>query len=169
MSEQLPIILTSAIVSFIASIITFFITTVWYQARKERRLDKIHIFKQLMATRGILDYESVKAINTIHVVFNKNEDVTEACAEYINSLKFDGEFTEALEKHIEEKEQKLLKAIAKDKDLKFPNIDLNIIKNTKHNPRFLNYGVRRDEKMDKQLDELKGMLVPIAEKFFGIK
>jgi len=162
MSEQLQIILTSAVVSLIASIITFTITTVWYQSRKEKKQEKIQIFKQLMATRGILDYESVKAINSIPVVFSLDKQVTEACTAYMNALKVEGEITEALTKNVDEKEQVLLKAMADH--LGFDNIDINTI-NNKYNPVFLSYNRTRDEKMDNQFEELKGMLRPFMQMF----
>ena len=160
MNEQFVIILTSAVVSLSVSLITFLVSTVWYQARKEKRLEKIYIFKQLMATRNILDYETVKAINTIHIIFNDSKDVTEACVEYMNALKVEGEFNEALWKNVEEKEQKLIKTIAKN--LEFENIDINVIQN-KYNPNFLSYGRKRDAQMDININQLLGM----AEKCIG--
>ena len=154
------LILITSVVSIVMSIITFFITTVWYQSRKEKRQDKVNIFKQLMATRGILDYESVKAINSIPVVFNGTKTVTENCVAYVNSLRVEGEMTEALLKIVDENEQALLKAIAEH--LGYKGIDINAI-NNKYNPIFLSYGRKRDEKIDGYMERLFGTAMQVAD------
>ena len=57
-----------------------------YKADKIRE-EKLTIFKQLMATRNIRDYDRIKAINSIDIIFNDCAEVTEACVVYITAMK----------------------------------------------------------------------------------
>jgi len=62
-------IVTSLITSVIMFAIGFFIITVWYQGRKEKRNAKIFLFTQILSAQAFLDYSKVKALNAIEIVF----------------------------------------------------------------------------------------------------
>ena len=122
------------ITSVIASLTTFFVTTILYQAKKEKKQEKISIFKVLMATRNINDYEAVKALNSIDIVFSDCQLVLSAWHRYRASLRVEGELTEAKKSEISESEKKLFEAMAKN--LGYKNITWDII-DKPHKPNWL--------------------------------
>ena len=105
------------------------------------RMEKVTVFKQLMSTRNIRDYERVKAINSIDIIFSDSKEVTEACVLYINNYKeYEANYNDASKKAVAEKavtdsELKLLKNIAENLD--FTNIDLSAIMHNSFQPRWL--------------------------------
>ena len=111
------------------------------QSEKQVRKEKEQIFKQLMATRNINDYERVKAINSIDIAFSNAKDVTEYCVMYINNVKeYEANFNDTskkdvLEKAVRDSELNLLKSIAEN--LGYTNIDINTIVHNSFRPRWL--------------------------------
>ena len=143
------------LISGITSILTFYVSTVKYQAWKEKRQDKIAVFRHLMSTRNINDYERVKAINSIDIIFNDCKKVTEACVIYIKAMKdyektVDKAYAESRENNtkvsevdksaVTNGEIALLKEIAVN--LGYTNIDVNAIVHNSFQPGWLNE--RRD-------------------------
>ena len=56
------------------------------QNREAKRKDKLEIFKTLMANRVIWSPESVRAMNTIDIVFSTDKGVRKAWKEYYDAL-----------------------------------------------------------------------------------
>jgi NACalpha-BTF3-like transcription factor len=157
------------LISAITSILTFYVSTVKYQSWKEKRQDKIAVFRHLMSTRNINDYERVKAINSIDIIFNDCKKVTEACVVYIQAMK---DYEKAVEKSYADARENSTKANEVDKsavmngeikllkeisaDLGYTNIDVNAIVHNSFQPGWLNE--RRDMEyfMLGELNELAG-------------
>ena len=143
------------LISGITSILTFYVSTVKYQVWKEKRQDKITVFKHLMSTRNINDYERVKAINSIDIIFNGCDKVTESCVVYIKAMK---DYEKAVEKSYADAKANDTKAVEVDKtavtngeiallkeiaiNLGYTNININTIVHNSFQPGWLNE--RRD-------------------------
>jgi len=143
------------LLSLITSILTFVVSTVIYQNRKEKRQDKVLVFRQLMATRNINDYERIKAINSIDIVFNDCKKVTEACVLYIKSMKdYEADQSDVNKKAVIDKELELLKNISKN--LGYKNIDVSAIMDNSFQPNWLNERRNMDYYMLSKLNEFVG-------------
>ena len=117
------------------SVLTFVITTVIYKKHKERKDEKVAIFRHLIATQAFLDYGKVKALNSIEVVFHDNQEIVKAWRDYKASLKIDTEKATQQQKDLMIKNEKLLlEKMAKH--LKFKNITWDIIKDPYY-PRWI--------------------------------
>lgn len=130
-------ILQQIAISVIASILTFIVTTVVYQRKKEAKDAKIQTFKTLMSARGVSDYNAVLAFNAIDIVFANSRKVCEAWDNYHKSLAIgtDTTPTDAQRTQMQNCEIKLFEAMAKD--LGYKNIDWEKIKNP-YCPKWLN-------------------------------
>lgn len=95
-------------ISIGVSIVTFLVTTVFYQSRKEKRTEKIILFQQILATQAMMDYGKVKALNLIEVVFHDNVEIVGAWRNYKVALKIKGETPTQDEMNAIKKTEKLL-------------------------------------------------------------
>jgi hypothetical protein len=79
------------IIAILLSPVVAVLVTVYLQARKEKRNQKLWIFNTLIATRHspIVD-ENVRALNMIDVVFYNSSRVRELWHEYLNMLSNEG-------------------------------------------------------------------------------
>jgi len=83
----------------------------YLQNKEVKRKDKLEIFKTLMANRIIWTPESVRAMNTIDIVFSKDKKVREAWKEYYSALCIPNP-NEIQVKQIQQAQIKLLEAMA---------------------------------------------------------
>jgi hypothetical protein len=114
------------VISVITSAITFFISTVKYQAYKEKRQEKEVVFKQIISTQAMMDYGKVKALNLIEVVFHDSEEIVNAWRNYKTALKITEETATQDEiDAIKKTEKLLLEKMAKH--LKYSNITWDTI------------------------------------------
>jgi len=128
-------IILTIITSAIASLVTFLITTIWYQSRKEKKQNKVAIFKVLMSTRDMADYDAIKALNSIDIVFSDSHTVTEAWHRYHKSLGFEGKQPTVKEKNeIIVSRSKMFEAMAEN--LGYKNITWDIIEKP-YSPKWL--------------------------------
>ena len=131
-----------------ASLLTFLVTTIFYQSNREKKQEKIAVFKTLMATRGIRDYEAVKALNSIDVVFSDCKSVLTAWHRFQKSLVFEGQSTPEKEDEIYVSETKMFEAMAKN--LGYRNITWDIL-DKQYCPRWLSDAQRAQAKQNKNI------------------
>jgi len=142
--------------SIIGSGITFYIATMKYRTWKEKREEKMTIFKQLMSTRNIRDYERIKAINSIDIIFNDAKKITDACVIYIKAMKDEeANPNDTNKKAVKDGELNLLIAIAEH--LKLPTINVNAIVDNSFHPRWLDERRAMDYYMMDKIDEMVKM------------
>ena len=117
--ENIILVITTALISGLLATLV----TIWWQTKTQNRKNKMKIFQTLMAYRYMIVAEpSVHALNSIDVIFYKDENVRRAYAEFLNEAAKSPEMNpNTLDKHL-----KLLEEIAKA--LKLKNIHWDDIK-----------------------------------------
>ncbi len=118
MDNIILVIVTALISGLLATLVT-----IWWQSKTQIRKSKMKIFETLMAYRYMIVAEpSVHALNSIDVVFYKDENVRRAYTDFLNEAAKRPEMNpNTLDKHL-----KLLEEIAKA--LKLNNIHWDDIK-----------------------------------------
>lgn len=105
MDNIITVIITALISGLLATIITL-----WWQRKTELRAKKMKIFETLMAYRYMIaSQESVHALNSIDIVFYKDENVRKAYADFLNETAKKLEFNP----NIADKQLKLLEEMSK--------------------------------------------------------
>ena len=110
--------------------------------RKERRDDKLSIFKTLMATRNGWTMESVKALNIIEIVFSDDKNVLDSWKDYYDKLCIQTPNQADLKK-IEIAQNRLLETIAKS--LGYKKVTWETIQNP-----YLPKGMQQDAEMERE-------------------
>ena len=118
MDNIILVIVTALISGLLATLVT-----IWWQSKTQIRKSKMKIFETLMAYRYMIVAEpSVHALNSIDVVFYKDENVRRAYTDFLSEAAKRPEMNpNTLDKHL-----KLLEEIAKA--LKLKNIHWDDIK-----------------------------------------
>lgn len=110
MGDVVLVIVTALISGLLATLIT-----IWSQKRTEKYNNKLKIFEILMSQRYMISSEeSVKALNSIDVVFYKDENVRKAYKEFLDETEKKIEFNP----NIGDKQLRLLEEISKVLNLK---------------------------------------------------
>lgn len=105
MGDIILVIITALISGLLATLIT-----IYWQKKSEKRKQQLKVFEVLMAYRYMIHAEeSVKAINSIDVVFYDNKDVRKALEAFINETAKKSEFNP----NVGDKYLKLLEEMAK--------------------------------------------------------
>lgn len=105
MGNIILVIITALISGLLATLIT-----IYWQKRAEKRRQKMKVFETLMAHRYMIHAEeSVKAINSIDVVFYDDKEVRKALTAFMNEAAKKIEFNP----NIGDKHLKLLEEMAK--------------------------------------------------------
>lgn len=138
MDNVIIVIVTALISGLFATLVT-----IWWQNKAAVRKSKMKIFETLMAYRYIIVAEpSVHALNSIDVVFYKDENVRRAYAEFLSETAKRPEMSP----NIPDKHLKLLEEMAKALSLK--NIHWDDIKQT-YCPNGLFEKIREEELLRK--------------------
>lgn len=119
--QEIVLVIASALISgLIATVITI------YSQKKDRLYDrKMRIFETLMSYRYMIaSEESVKALNSIDVIFYKDKAVRDAYKEFLN----EADKKQELNPNIEDKHLKLLEVMSQA--LKLGDIHWDDIKHT---------------------------------------
>lgn len=120
MTNIIMVITTALISGLFATLITIF-----WQNRTREYTRKLRVFETLMSTRYLISSEeSVKALNSIDIVFYKNKHVREAYKEFLNETDKKPEF----DANIGDKYLRVLEEISKS--LKLGDIHWDEIKHT---------------------------------------
>lgn len=118
MSNIILVIVTALISGLLATVVT-----IWWQHKNAVYNSKMEIFKTLMSYRyDITAEESVKALNSLNVIFYKNANVREAYKDFLDETDKNPD----LRPNIADKHLKLLEEISKT--LKLKNIHWDEIK-----------------------------------------
>ena len=117
MKEIVIIFVTALISGLLATVVTL-----WWQQRMEKKNNKRRIFETLMAYRYMIhDKESVHALNSVDVIFYKDQNVRKAYADFLDEADKQPEMNPQLyDKHL-----KLLEEMASVlglKDIRWNNI-----------------------------------------------
>jgi hypothetical protein len=138
MDNVIIVIVTALISGLFATLVT-----IWWQNKAAVRKSKMKIFETLMAYRYMIVAEpSVHALNSIDVVFYKDEDVRRAYADFLNETAKRPEMSP----NIPDKHLKLLEEMAKALNLK--NIHWDDIKQA-YCPNGLSEKIREEELLRK--------------------
>ncbi len=118
MENAILVIVTALISGLLATLVT-----IWWQGKNIKRNHKLQIFETMMAFRFMIHAEeSVKAINSVDVVFYENTEVRKALASFMSEAAKNPDFNPQIgDKHL-----KLLEEMAKA--LKLKNIHWDDIK-----------------------------------------
>ena len=109
--ENIALVVITALISGLLATIV----TIWWQHRSELRRKKMDIFETLMSYRYmIFNQESVNALNSIDIVFYKDEAVRKAYAAFLNETGKKPEFNP----NTADKYLKLLEEMSKSLGLK---------------------------------------------------
>lgn len=110
MDNTVLVIITALISGLLATVVT-----IWWQKRAEIHRAKLQIFQTLMSYRyAVASEESVKALNSIDVVFYADKSVRKAYADFLNEANKRPEFNpNTADKHL-----KLLEEMSKALGLK---------------------------------------------------
>lgn len=120
MQEIILVVVTALISGLLATLLT-----IWWQRRNNIYNRKMRIFETIMATRFMVSSEeSVRALNSIDVVFYKNKDVRVAYQNFLNET----DKKPPVPQSIEDKHLKLLEVMSKA--LKLKDIQWDQIKHT---------------------------------------
>lgn len=155
------------IITIMTSIITTVITTLiinYINSKKEKRSEQIKAFKILLSTRSFFnDYDNVKTLNTIDVIFSDVPKVLERWREYYEILKNDNALSEEVVKdRMLDGEIKLLEEMSKH--LGYKNINWEVLKKT-YFPKWLNNHYTRNNNEQNMLKKIE----EIVSSFNGIK
>ena len=105
MSNIILVIVTALISGLLATVVT-----IWWQRKNAVYNSKMEIFKTLMSYRyDITAEESVKALNSLNVIFYKNANVREAYKDFLDETDKNPD----LRPNIADKHLKLLEEISK--------------------------------------------------------
>lgn len=86
--------------------------TMWLEKRRQKRRDKMDLFKTLMTQRGIsCSYMWVNALNSIHIIFAEDSKVIKATNEYLQTLTISAP-NSLDQQNYENKKTKMLEAMA---------------------------------------------------------
>lgn len=119
--ENIALVIITALISGLLATIL----TIWWQKRAQIFASKMRIFETLMAYRYMISSEeSVKALNSIDIIFYKDKAVRDAYKDFLNEANKRPE----LNPNIEDKHLKLLEMISKV--LKLEEIHWDDIKHT---------------------------------------
>ncbi len=106
MTNIILVIVTALISGLLATVVT-----IWWQRKNAVYNSKMEIFKILMSYRyNITAEESVKAMNSLNVIFYKSKDVRDAYKNFLDEANKKPD----LQPKIEDKHLKLLEEIAKE-------------------------------------------------------
>ena len=109
--ENIALVVITALISGLLATIV----TIWWQHRSELRRKKMDIFETLMSYRYMIsNQESVNALNSIDIVFYKDEAVRKAYAAFLNETGKKPEFNP----NTADKYLKLLEEMSKSLGLK---------------------------------------------------
>ena len=109
--ENIVLVLVTALISGLLATIV----TIWWQHRSELRRKKMDIFETLMSYRYMIsNQESVNALNSVDIVFYKDEAVRKAYAAFLNETGKKPEFNP----NTADKYLKLLEEMSKSLGLK---------------------------------------------------
>ena len=109
--ENIALVVITALISGLLATIV----TIWWQHRSELRRKKMDIFETLMSYRYMIsNQESVNALNSIDIVFYKDEAVRKAYAAFLNETGKKTEFNP----NTADKYLKLLEEMSKSLGLK---------------------------------------------------
>ena len=104
--ENIALVIITALISGLLATLL----TIWWQRRAEIFASKMRIFETLMSYRYMISSEeSVKALNSIDIVFYKDKMVREAYKDFLNEANKRPE----LNPNIEDKHLKLLEVMSK--------------------------------------------------------
>ena len=110
MEDIVLVVVTALISGLLATVVT-----IWWQHKSELRRKKMDIFETLMSYRYMIsNQESVNALNSIDIVFYKDEAVRKAYAAFLNETGKKPEFSP----NIADKHLKLLEEMSKCLGLK---------------------------------------------------
>ena len=110
MTNIIFVIITALISGLLATVVT-----IWWQRKNAIYNSKMKVFETLMAYRyEISSEESVKALNSIEVIFYKNQNVRKAYQNFLD----EADKNPDLHPNIEDKHLKLLEEISKVLNLK---------------------------------------------------
>lgn len=110
MENVILVIVTALISGLLATLIT-----IWWQNKSRAHIEKMNVFKTLMAYRyRISAEESVSALNSIDIVFYKHKTVRKAFADFLSETSKKPEFNP----NVEDKHLKLLEEMSKELGLK---------------------------------------------------
>lgn len=119
--DNVFLVITTALISGLLATVV----TIWWQRKSTKYNRKLNIFETMMSYRYMIHAEeSVKAINSIDVVFYEDDNVRNALASFMNEAGKKPEFNP----NIEDKYLKLLEEMAKA--LKLKDIHWDDIKQT---------------------------------------
>ena len=109
--ENITLVVVTALISGLLATLV----TIWWQHRSELRRKKMDIFETLMSYRYMIsNQESVNALNSIDIVFYKDEAVRKAYAAFLNETGKKPEFNP----NTADKYLKLLEEMSKSLGLK---------------------------------------------------
>jgi len=154
-------LLLQAGISLVSSIIVFTISNIFFSCYKEKRCNLEFVFYIFMQSRGMIDKEKIRAMNLIHVVFQKDKKVLDAWKAYHSSLKSDKDVPTQQELETSKKlELKMLEEMAKN--LKYKKVTWDIIDDSYY-PRWL---VAEQENTENYAKTVKGVanMLPSMQK-----
>ncbi len=136
----------------------------WLQNRSELRKDKLYVFRHLMSYRiiGYSDLLSVNILNSVPIIFHKDQDVLEKYNTYIKSLNIKPEDIPQKGKEIENNKTKMLEAMAET--LKYKNVNWELIQNPYLPDGLINEIKNQSDYKKGQLDLLKIIIKMSEEK-----
>ncbi len=137
--DNIVLVITTALISGLLATIV----TIWWQRKSTKYNRKLNVFETMMSYRYMIHAEeSVKAINSVDVVFYGNDNVRKALADFLNEAAKKPEFNP----NIGDKHLKLLEEMAKT--LKLNNIHWDNIKQSYY-PSGLSQKIQDEEVLRK--------------------
>ena len=137
--DNIVLVISTALISGLLATIV----TIWWQRKSTKYNRKLNVFETMMSYRYMIHAEeSVKAINSVDVVFYGNDNVRKALADFLNEAAKKPEFNP----NIGDKHLKLLEEMAKT--LKLNNIHWDNIKQSYY-PSGLSQKIQDEEVLRK--------------------
>ena len=137
--DNIVLVISTALISGLLATIV----SIWWQRKSTKYNRKLNVFETMMSYRYMIHAEeSVKAINSVDVVFYGNDNVRKALADFLNEAAKKPEFNP----NIGDKHLKLLEEMAKT--LKLNNIHWDNIKQSYY-PSGLSQKIQDEEVLRK--------------------